>query len=169
MVNNKGYTIQQIADIADVPKITMYKFISNGPYTGKIGPRNARIYSETVKNRIILDFLSNRPFTEQKLSETVDDSTENNYLSDYISSLESQINHLKESLNDKNTELSNYQTNLEISQKLLDQSQQLQLDLQHQLAENEQNKSQLLIENKELHDELTQTQNKGFWKRLFNI
>ena len=71
MVKINGYTIQQIADLAGVSKITMYKFIASGSYTETVGKRNAKLYSETVKNLILTDFKKKkrlRPFLKKKRS-----------------------------------------------------------------------------------------------------
>lgn len=144
MVQETNYTIQQIADLVGVPKITMYKFISAGPYISTVGKRNAKIYSETVKNRIISDFNRDKSFTSVSETETVNNDQKNNYLSEYIQSLESQITQLTQTVNKKSEELTRSQENLATAQKLIDQAQQLQLDLQAKLTSSEQERLALI-------------------------
>lgn len=90
------------------------------------------------------------------------------HLSRQNEQLSEQINKLFEQLSAKDKQLESKDLQLNSAQKLIDQAQQLQLDLQQQLAQSEQNKSQLLIENKELSEHL-QEKNKTFWQKLFRF
>lgn len=113
------------------------------------------------------------PKNEDKVSNHLDSFSKHSLdtfrqLSTQNEQLSEQINKLFEQLSAKDKQLENKDIQLTSAQKLIDQSQQLQLDLQHQLAQSEQNKSQLLIENKELSEHL-QEKNKSFWQKLFGI
>ncbi len=116
------------------------------------------------------------PRTEQLEDEMSNhlDTSSKHYLDTFIhlstqnEQLSEQINKLFEQLSAKDKQLENKDIQLTSAQKLIDQSQQLQLDLQRQLAQSEQNKSQLLIEKKELSDNLNRN-NKSFCQKFFGI
>lgn len=149
-----GYTIQQIADIAGVPKITMYKFIVSGSYTETVGKRNTKIYSETVKNIILSDFAGNKSKSTVYEKETVINKQINDYSDEYISSLKEQITQLQSFITTQSEQLTSVQ-------KSLDQAQQLQLIAEQRLNDEHQE----VIE-------LSENQNvdqpkKGFWAKLF--
>lgn len=153
MVKINGYTIQQIADLAEVPKITMYKFIVSGSYTETVGKRNTKLYSETVKDLILADFQANKSKMNTPKIETVINSHSNFYSEDYISSLKDQIKQLHSFIDNQSEQLA-------ALQKSLDQAQQLQLIAEQRLdTEHKQ-----VIELSEFKN--TRPQKKGFWNRL---
>ena len=154
MVKINGYTIQQIADLAGVSKITMYKFIASGTYTGTVGKRNAKLYSETVKNLILTDFKDKKSNTTVSKQETVVNGQNNTYSNDYVSSLKDQIQQLQSFIDHQSEQLA-------AVQKSLDQAQQLQL-IAEQRLDNEQQK---VIELSEFNN--TQYSKKSFWSRIF--
>ncbi|MBJ7642045.1 hypothetical protein HAU11_10700, partial [Weissella confusa] len=117
MVKINGYTIQQIADLAGVSKITMYKFIASGTYTETVGKRNAKLYSETVKNLILTDFKNKKSNTTVSKQETVVNGQNNTYSDDYVSSLKDQIQQLQSFIDHQSEQLT-------AVQKSLDQAQQ---------------------------------------------
>lgn len=154
MVKINGYTIQQIADLAGVSKITMYKFIASGSYTETVGKRNAKLYSETVKNLILTDFKNKKPFTTVSKKETVVNGQNNTYSADYVSSLKDQIQQLQSFIDHQSEQLA-------AVQKSLDQAQQLQL-ISEQRLDNEQQKVIELSKFKNI-----KPAKKGFWSNMF--
>lgn len=131
MVKINGYTIQQIADLAGVSKITMYKFIASGSYSETVGKRNAKLYSETVKNLILTDFKNKKTFTTVSKKETVVNGQNNTYSADYVSSLKDQIQQLQSFIDHQSEQLA-------AVQKSLDQAQQLQLIAEQRLNDEHQ-------------------------------
>ena len=152
MVKINGYTIQQIADLAGVSKITMYKFIASGTYKGTVGKRNAKLYSETVKNLILTDFKHKKSNTTVSKQETVVNGQNNTYSDDYVSALKDQIKQLQSFIDHQSEQLT-------AVQKSLDQAQQLQLIAEQRLTET----NKTLIEYQEKENQ----PKKGFWQRLF--
>jgi len=152
MVKINGYTIQQIADLAGVSKITMYKFIASGTYTETVGKRNAKLYSETVKNLILTDFKHKKSNTTVSKQETVVNGQNNTYSADYVSALKDQIQQLQSFIDHQSEQLA-------AVQKSLDQAQQLQLIAEQRLTETKDS----LIEYQEKENQ----PKKGFWHRLF--
>lgn len=153
MVKINKYTIQQIADLAGVPKITMYKFIVSGSYTETVGKRNTKLYSETVKNLIMTDFQANKSKSTVSNVEKVVNGHDQHYSEEYISSLKDQINQLQSFIDNQSEQLA-------ALQKSLDQAQQLQL-IAEQRLDTEHKK---VIELSEFKN--TRPQKKGFWNRL---
>lgn len=153
MVKINKYTIQQIADLAGVSKITMYKFIVSGSYTETVGKRNTKLYSETVKNLIMTDFQANKSKSTVSNVETVVTGHDQHYSEEYISSLKDQINQLQSFIDNQSEQLA-------ALQKSLDQAQQLQLIAEQRL--NTEHKK--VIELSEFKN--TRPQKKGFWNRL---
>ncbi|WP_447409489.1 hypothetical protein ACDP95_11360 (plasmid) [Weissella confusa] len=154
MVKINGYTIQQIADLAGVSKITMYKFIASGSYTETVGKRNAKLYSETVKNLILTDFKNKKPFTTVSKKETVVNGQNNTYSADYVSSLKDQIQQLQSFIDHQSEQLA-------AVQKSLDQAQQLQLIAEQRLND----EHQKVIELSEFNN--TNSAKQTFWSKLF--
>ena len=131
MVKINGYTIQQIADLAGVSKITMYKFIASGTYTETVGKRNAKLYSETVKNLILTDFKNKKSNTTVSKQEAVVNGQNNTYSDDYVSALKDQIKQLQSFIDHQSEQLT-------AVQKSLDQAQQLQLIAEQRLNDEHQ-------------------------------
>lgn len=154
MVKINGYTIQQIADLAGVSKITMYKFIASGTYTETVGKRNAKLYSETVKNLILTDFKNKKSNTTVSKQETVVNGQNNTYSDDYVSSLKDQIQQLQSFIDHQSEQLT-------AVQKSLDQAQQLQLIAEQRLND----KHQKVIELSEFNN--TNSAKQTFWSKLF--
>lgn len=154
MVKINGYTIQQIADLAGVSKITMYKFIASGSYTETVGKRNAKLYSETVKNLILTDFKNKKTFTTVSKKETVVNGQNNTYSADYVSSLKDQIQQLQSFIDHQSEQLA-------AVQKSLDQAQQLQLIAEQRLND----EHQKVIELSEFNN--TNSAKQSFWSKLF--
>ena len=154
MVKINGYTIQQIADLAGVSKITMYKFIASGTYTGTVGKRNAKLYSETVKNLILTDFKNKKSNTTVSKQETVVNGQNNTYSADYVSSLKDQIQQLQSFIDHQSEQLT-------AVQKSLDQAQQLQLIAEQRLND----EHQKVIELSEFNN--TNSAKQTFWSKLF--
>ena len=154
MVKINGYTIQQIADLAGVSKITMYKFIASGTYTETVGKRNAKLYSETVKNLILTDFKNKKTFTTVSKKETVVNGQNNTYSDDYVSSLKDQIQQLQSFIDHQSEQLT-------AVQKSLDQAQQLQLIAEQRLND----EHQKVIELSEFNN--TNSAKQTFWSKLF--
>lgn len=154
MVKINGYTIQQIADLAGVSKITMYKFIASGSYTETVGKRNAKLYSETVKNLILTDFKNKKTFTTVSKKETVVNGQNNTYSADYVSSLKDQIQQLQSFIDHQSEQLA-------AVQKSLDQAQQLQLIAEQRLND----EHQKVIELSEFNNKNSAKQ--PFWSKLF--
>lgn len=154
MVKINGYTIQQIADLAGVSKITMYKFIASGTYTGTVGKRNAKLYSETVKNLILTDFKHKKSNTTVSKQETVVNSQNNTYSDDYVSALKDQIQQLQSVIDHQSEQLT-------AVQKSLDQAQQLQLIAEQRLND----EHQKVIELSEFNN--TNSAKQTFWSKLF--
>ena len=154
MVKINGYTIQQIADLAGVSKITMYKFIASGAYTETVGKRNAKLYSETVKNLILTDFKNKKTFTTVSKKETVVNGQNNTYSADYVSSLKDQIQQLQSFIDHQSEQLA-------AVQKSLDQAQQLQLIAEQRLND----EHQKVIELSEFNN--TNSAKQTFWSKLF--
>lgn len=154
MVKINGYTIQQIADLAGVSKITMYKFIASGTYTETVGKRNAKLYSETVKNLILTDFKNKKSNTTVSKQETVVNGQNNTYSADYVSSLKDQIQQLQSFIDHQSEQLT-------AVQKSLDQAQQLQLIAEQRLND----EHQKVIELSEFNN--TNSAKQTFWSKLF--
>lgn len=154
MVKINGYTIQQIADLAGVSKITMYKFIASGTYTETVGKRNAKLYSETVKNLILTDFKNKKSNTTVSKQETVVNGQNNTYSDDYVSSLKDQIQQLQSFIDHQSEQLT-------AVQKSLDQAQQLQLIAEQRLND----EHQKVIELSEFNN--TNSAKQTFWSKLF--
>ena len=154
MVKINGYTIQQIADLAGVSKITMYKFIASGSYTETVGKRNAKLYSETVKNLILTDFKNKKSNTTVSKQETVVNGQNNTYSDDYVSSLKDQIQQLQSFIDHQSEQLT-------AVQKSLDQAQQLQLIAEQRLND----EHQKVIELSEFNN--TNSAKQTFWSKLF--
>lgn len=154
MVKINGYTIQQIADLAGVSKITMYKFIASGTYTGTVGKRNAKLYSETVKNLILTDFKHKKSNTTVSKQETVVNGQNNTYSDDYVSALKDQIQQLQSFIDHQSEQLT-------AVQKSLDQAQQLQLIAEQRLND----EHQKVIELSEFNN--TNSAKQTFWSKLF--
>ena len=154
MVKINGYTIQQIADLAGVSKITMYKFIASGTYTETVGKRNAKLYSETVKNLILTDFKNKKSNTTVSKQETVVNGQNNTYSDDYVSSLKDQIQQLQSFIDHQSEQLASLQ-------KSLDQAQQLQLIAEQRLND----EHQKVIELSEFNN--TNSAKQTFWSKLF--
>lgn len=154
MVKINGYTIQQIADLAGVSKITMYKFIASGTYTETVGKRNAKLYSETVKNLILTDFKHKKSNTTVSKQETVINGHNNTYSDDYVSSLKDQIQQLQSFIDHQSEQLT-------AVQKSLDQAQQLQLIAEQRLND----EHQKVIELSEFNN--THSAKQTFWSKLF--
>lgn len=154
MVKINGYTIQQIADLAGVSKITMYKFIASGSYSETVGKRNAKLYSETVKNLILTDFKNKKTFTTVSKKETVVNGQNNTYSADYVSSLKDQIQQLQSFIDHQSEQLA-------AVQKSLDQAQQLQLIAEQRLND----EHQKVIELSEFNN--TNSAKQTFWSKLF--
>ena len=154
MVKINGYTIQQIADLAGVSKITMYKFIASGTYTGTVGKRNAKLYSETVKNLILTDFKHKKSNTTVSQQETVVNGQNNTYSDDYVSALKDQIQQLQSVIDHQSEQLT-------AVQKSLDQAQQLQLIAEQRLND----EHQKVIELSEFNN--TNSAKQTFWSKLF--
>ena len=154
MVKINGYTIQQIADLAGVSKITMYKFIASGTYTGTVGKRNTKLYSETVKNLILTDFKHKKSNTTVSKQETVVNGQNNTYSDDYVSSLKDQIQQLQSVIDHQSEQLT-------AVQKSLDQAQQLQLIAEQRLND----EHQKVIELSEFNN--TNSAKQTFWSKLF--
>lgn len=154
MVKINGYTIQQIADLAGVSKITMYKFIASGAYTETVGKRNAKLYSETVKNLILTDFKNKKSNTTVSKQETVVNGQNNTYSADYVSSLKDQIQQLQSFIDHQSEQLT-------AVQKSLDQAQQLQLIAEQRLND----EHQKVIELSEFNN--TNSAKQTFWSKLF--
>lgn len=157
MVKINGYTIQQIADLAGVSKITMYKFIASGTYTGTVGKRNAKLYSETVKNLILTDFKNKKSNTTVSKQETVVNGQNNTYSDDYVSALKDQIQQLQSVIDHQSEQLT-------AVQKSLDQAQQLQL-IAEQRLDNEKIKVLYLSNNKSIKNRLNNFLNK-LWRKI---
>lgn len=154
MVKINGYTIQQIADLAGVSKITMYKFIASGTYTETVGKRNAKLYSETVKNLILTDFKNKKSNTTVSKQETVVNGQNNTYSDDYVSALKDQIKQLQSFIDHQSEQLT-------AVQKSLDQAQQLQLIAEQRLND----EHQKVIELSEFNN--TNSAKQTFWSKLF--
>lgn len=154
MVKINGYTIQQIADLAGVSKITMYKFIASGTYTETVGKRNAKLYSETVKNLILTDFKNKKSNTTVSKQETVVNGQNNTYSDDYVSSLKDQIQQLQSFIDHQSEQLT-------AVQKSLDQAQQLQLIAEQRLND----EHQKVIKLSEFNN--TNSAKQTFWSKLF--
>ena len=154
MVKINSYTIQQIADLAGVSKITMYKFIASGTYTGTVGKRNAKLYSETVKNLILTDFKHKKSNTTVSKQETVVNGQNNTYSDDYVSALKDQIQQLQSVIDHQSEQLT-------AVQKSLDQAQQLQLIAEQRLND----EHQKVIELSEFNN--TNSAKQTFWSKLF--
>lgn len=154
MVKINGYTIQQTADLAGVSKITMYKFIASGTYTETVGKRNAKLYSETVKNLILTDFKNKKSNTTVSKQETVVNGQNNTYSDDYVSSLKDQIQQLQSFIDHQSEQLT-------AVQKSLDQAQQLQLIAEQRLND----EHQKVIELSEFNN--TNSAKQTFWSKLF--
>ena len=154
MVKINGYTIQQIADLAGVSKITMYKFIASGTYTETVGKRNDKLYSETVKNLILTDFKNKKSNTTVSKQETVVNGQNNTYSDDYVSSLKDQIQQLQSFIDHQSEQLT-------AVQKSLDQAQQLQLIAEQRLND----EHQKVIELSEFNN--TNSAKQTFWSKLF--
>lgn len=154
MVKINGYTIQQIADLAGVSKITMYKFIASGTYTETVGKRNAKLYSETVKNLILTDFKNKKSNTTVSKQETVVNGQNNTYSADYVSALKDQIQQLQSFIDHQSEQLT-------AVQKSLDQAQQLQLIAEQRLND----EHQKVIELSEFNN--TNSAKQTFWSKLF--
>ncbi|MBJ7656519.1 hypothetical protein [Weissella confusa] len=154
MVKINGYTIQQISDLAGVSKITMYKFIASGTYTETVGKRNAKLYSETVKNLILTDFKNKKSNTTVSKQETVVNGQNNTYSDDYVSSLKDQIQQLQSFIDHQSEQLT-------AVQKSLDQAQQLQLIAEQRLND----EHQKVIELSEFNN--TNSAKQTFWSKLF--
>lgn len=154
MVKINSYTIQKIADLAGVSKITMYKFIASGSYTETVGKRNTKLYSETVKNLIMTDFQANKSKSTVSNVGTVINGHDQHYSEEYISSLKDQIKQLQSFIDSQSEQI-------DALQKSLDQAQQLQLISEQRLN----TEHQKVIELSEFQN--THSSHQIFWNKLF--
>lgn len=165
------YTIKEIADIAGISKVTMFRFIKKNSFHETKHRGNANLYDETVKNAILEGF-------NHKNSSVRNESKRNEFHNELIEELKKQIAM-------KDSQISELHEIISKDQKLLDQQQQLNLSSQ-KLLENQ--KSEQNINNHPTQsrdnaskgdqndtDTNTSEQNKkpsngireGFFKRLF--
>ncbi|MHC5250578.1 hypothetical protein [Enterococcus sp. LJL90] len=113
------YTIRQIADIAGVSKVTMYRYITENSFHETLMKRNAKMYDETTKNLILKGFSSRTVSSDLETAETVDVTT----------------NLLKDQVKNQQLQLAEKDEQIKQLHKLLDQQQQLSLQDKNQVKE----------------------------------
>lgn len=113
------YTIRQIADIAGVSKVTMYRYITENSFHETLMKRNAKMYDETTKNLILKGFSSRTVSSDSETDETVDVTT----------------NLLKDQVKNQQLQLAEKDEQIKQLHKLLDQQQQLSLQDKNQVKE----------------------------------
>ena len=158
-------TIKELSDIAGTSKVTMFRFIKKNSFHESKHRGNANLYSETDKN-IILEGFNHK--NGSKTNETKRNETSNEL-----------IEELKKQISMKDSQISELHEIINKDQKLLDQSQRLQLDVQNKLKKLESNTTQsrendskgdsndsdtnISDQNKKPSNETRES----FWKRLF--
>lgn len=115
------YTIKEIADIAGMSKVTMFRFIKKNAFHETKHRGNANLYDETVKNAIL------EGFTHKNNS--VRNETNRNELHNEL------IEELKKQISMKDSQISGLHNIISKNQKLLDQQQQLNLSSQKLLED----------------------------------
>lgn len=164
-MSERYYTIKELSDIAGTSKVTMFRFIKKNSFHEAKHRGNANLYSETDKN-IILEGFNHK--NGSKTNETKRNETSNEL-----------IEELKKQISMKDSQISELHEIINKDQKLLDQSQRLQLDVQNKLKKLESNTTQsrendskgdsndsdtnISDQNKKPSNETRES----FWKRLF--
>lgn len=164
-MSERYYTIKELSDIAGTSKVTMFRFIKKNSFHESKHRGNANLYSETDKN-IILEGFNHK--NGSKTNETKRNETSNEL-----------IEELKKQISMKDSQISELHEIINKDQKLLDQQQRLQLDVQNKLKKLESNatqspkgrfksdKSNSDINTNEQSKKPSSETQKSFWKRLF--
>ena len=124
-MSERYYTIKELSDIAGTSKVTMFRFIKKNSFHEAKHRGNANLYSETDKN-IILEGFNHK--NGSKTNETKRNETSNEL-----------IEELKKQISMKDSQISELHEIINKDQKLLDQQQRLQLDVQNKLKKLENN------------------------------
>lgn len=163
-------TVKELADNLGVTRQYIQKIISQLPETKKPTKQRHKYLIDARSESVILSFIKNNDNYKSKKA-TASDNKETNDLSDkYEKSLLNRINDLKKQVDSKDMQLSQMQ-------KLVDQSQQLQLMAEKKIAsleapkETEKQSQTAKSETSSTFAEDTKKepwlQKQGFWHRIF--
>lgn len=122
VMTNKLYTIRNIADIAGVSKMTMYRYITSSNISETQQDGKTKLYDDTVKNAIIEGFYAR---DNNKGTDTHDTAADElvKAKDDQIKAMKAQIELMTNQLNIKDEQIANLT-------RLTDQQQQLNLKAQ---------------------------------------
>lgn len=126
-------TIRQIADIAGVSKVTMYRFITDNSFHETLVKRNAKMYDETTVALIIKAFNERSVSSVSETDETLEADKNNTIALDL----------LKDQVKEQQKQLSEKDEQIRQIHKLLDQQQQLSLQDKNLIQEQKERISDL--------------------------
>jgi len=164
-MDEKYYTIKNIADIVGVSKVTMFRYIKKESIHETIKKGNTNLYDETAKCFII------KGFKEKNVSIETETMKRNDSNFELIKIMKFQIDA-------KDKQIAKLHEIIKQDQKVLDQSQQLQLMAEKKIAaleapkENEASSkpaksetgSEMVTEGRKKEP---RPQKRGFWNRIF--
>lgn len=131
-------SIKEMADILDVSKMTVSRYIKTIGATEVAKDGQTLLYDDAVVNLVITGLSKNKKQDTVTIDDTVDFKVE------YIKNLEESNNFLKQEIEDKNKQLMSKDEQIESLQTILNQQQQLLLYEQQKntklLEENIENK-----------------------------
>lgn len=131
-------SIKEMADILDVSKMTISRYIKTIGATEVAKDGQTLLYDDAVVNLVITGLSKNKKQDTVTTDDTVDFKVE------YIKNLEESNNFLKQEIEDKNKQLMSKDEQIESLQTILNQQQQLLLYEQQKntklLEENIENK-----------------------------
>lgn len=131
-------SIKEMADILDVSKMTISRYIKTIGATEVAKDGQTLLYDDAVVNLVITGLSKNKKQNTVTTDDTVDFKVE------YIKNLEESNNFLKQEIEDKNKQLMSKDEQIESLQTILNQQQQLLLYEQQKntklLEENIENK-----------------------------
>ncbi|MBO0444168.1 MULTISPECIES: hypothetical protein [Vagococcus] len=131
-------SIKEMADILDVSKMTVSRYIKTIGATEVAKDGQTLLYDDAVVNLVITGLSKNKKQDTVTTDDTVDFKVE------YIKNLEESNNFLKQEIEDKNKQLMSKDEQIESLQTILNQQQQLLLYEQQKntklLEENIENK-----------------------------
>jgi len=174
-MNDKLYTIKEIADIVGVSKQAIHKKIKQDPLSSSLQQLtttiNNTIYISVDGIRLIkLAFVKDSPSTDtvnvNAKSSTVDDNAIDNSSTKLIDSLESQITFLIEQINIKDNQLKEKDMRIdELTNSITDLTERLAILFENsqQLQQNQ----QLLEATDIVKDKEEKESKKSFFHRLF--
>lgn len=123
-------SIKEMADILDVSKMTVSRYIKTIGATEVAKDGQTLLYDDAVVNLVITGLSKNKKQDTVTTDDTVDFKVE------YIKNLEESNNFLKQEIEDKNKQLMSKDEQIESLQTILNQQQQLLLYEQQKNTKN---------------------------------